>query len=86
MPRYFFNVFDGYSDLDDTGTEFPDIYTAQSEAIRVSGEIIRDMGARFWNGTQWRLEVTDEQSKVLFVLKFSAEESPLPTTDPGTGA
>lgn len=74
MPRFFFNVFDGYSELDDTGTELPDIYMAQTQAVRLAGEVLRDMGAKFWDGTQWRLEVADEHGKVLFVLRFSAEE------------
>jgi hypothetical protein len=86
VPRYYFHVFDGYSEPDDTGTEFPDIYTAQSEAIRVSGEIIRDMGAKFWDGSEWRLEVTDEQGTVLFVLRFAAEEMPLQPPAPDAKA
>ncbi|WP_201861188.1 DUF6894 family protein [Microvirga soli] len=59
---------------DTEGTELPDIYTAQDQAIRTSGEILRDMGAEFWNGTEWKLEVTGESDQVLFVLRFSAEE------------
>src|SRR4051794_5105035 len=57
MRRYFFHVYDGYSSPDLDGTELPDIYTAQAQAIRTSGEILRDMGAMFWNGTEWKLEV-----------------------------
>jgi hypothetical protein len=38
------------------------------------------MGAEFWNGTDWKLEVTDEQDQIMFVLRFSAEER----LDPGT--
>ena len=49
MPRYFFHVQDGSSSPDTDGTELPDIYTAQAQAIRTSGEILRDMGAKFWN-------------------------------------
>lgn len=79
MPRYFFNVIDGYSLIDDEGTELPDIYAAQAAAIRTSGEILRDMGAKFWNDTEWRLEVLDEHGQILFVLHFSAEER-IPTT------
>lgn len=45
MPRYFFHVTDGYSIRDAEGTELPDIYAAQDQAIRTSGEILRDMGA-----------------------------------------
>jgi hypothetical protein len=67
---------------DQDGTELPDIYVAQAEAIRLSGEILRDMGGRFWDGTAWRLEVEDEQSQVLFVLRFSAEER---LAEPGDG-
>ena len=56
MPRYFFHVYDGYSSLDQDGTELPDIYTAQAEAIRTSGEILRDIGAQFWDDPSgdWR--------------------------------
>lgn len=74
MPRYFFHVFDGFSVRDEDGSELPDIYTAQAEAIRLTGKILFDMGAKFWDGTEWRLEVCDEQGRVLFVLRFSAEE------------
>ena len=55
-------------------TKLPDIYTAQAEAISMSGEILRDMGAKFWNGTEWSLEVADRGGEVLFVLRCSAEE------------
>ena len=76
MPRYFFNVTDGYSNPDPEGTELTDVYTAQAEAIGLSGELLRDMGAKFWNGTEWKLEVADEGGQILFTLHFSAEEGP----------
>lgn len=76
MPRYFFHVFDGKSLPDLEGYECPDIYVAQAEAIRMSGEIMRDLGSRFWDGSEWRLEVTDADGRKLFVLRFSAEEMP----------
>ena len=40
------------------------------------------MGAKYWNGTELRLEVTDEQGRVLFTLRLSAEETPLSPTAP----
>jgi hypothetical protein len=44
------------------------------------------MGAKFWNGTEWSLEVADERGCVLFVLRFSAEERPtLPDAPPIPG-
>lgn len=74
MPRYFFHIEDGHSFRDEEGTVLPDIYTAQGEAVRLSGEVLRDLGAKFWDGTEWRLTVTDEGGAVLFVLRFSADE------------
>lgn len=83
MPRYFFHVIDGREIRDEEGTELPNIYVAQAEAICLCGEVLREMGGRFWNGTEWRLEVEDEQAQVLFVLHFSAEERlPQPDADP----
>ena len=75
MPRYFFHIEDGSSSRDEDGTELPDIYTAQAEAVRLSGEVLRDMGAKFWDGTEWRLIVTDKSDSVFFMLRFSADEN-----------
>ena len=74
MPRYFFHVDDGFSTKDIEGTELPDIFAAQEQAIGLSGELLREMGAKFWNGTAWSLTVTDDAARVLFILRFSADE------------
>ena len=50
MPLYFFHVYDGTPSPDREGSELPDFYTAQGEAIRMSGEIMRDLGTKFWDG------------------------------------
>jgi len=75
MPRDFFHIYDGKPDLD-LEDEFADIYLAQSEAIRMSGEVMRDLGAKFWDGREWRLEVTDAEDRKLYIIHFSAEEVP----------
>ena len=82
MPRYFFHVYDGSSAPDTDGTELADIYTAQAAAIRTSGEILRDMRAKFWDGTEWKLEVADELGDTLFLLCVSTEERPALTNKP----
>jgi hypothetical protein len=74
MPRYFFHVHDGNSTGDNEGTELPDIFAAQEQAILLSGELLREMGGKFWNGEEWSLDVTDEAGRILFTLRFSAEE------------
>jgi hypothetical protein len=74
MPRYFFHVHDGCSTRDNDGTELPDIFAAQEEAIRLSGELLSEIGGKFWNGAEWSLEVTDQTERVLFRLRFSADK------------
>ena len=76
MPRYFFHVHDGSSTKDDEGTELLDIFEAQEEAIRLSGALLSELGGKFWDGDEWSLEVTDADGRVLFILRFSAEEGP----------
>jgi hypothetical protein len=38
--------------LDSEGTELRDIYAAQEEALRLSGELLREMDGKFWNGEE----------------------------------
>ena len=55
--------------------------------MRLSGEIMREMGGQFWNRTEWKLEVADEHDQVLFSQHFSAEEGRTlaePRPDPQT--
>ena len=73
VPRYFFHIYDGGPEPDLEGTECADMYVAQSEAVRMSGQIMQGLGARLWNGGNWRLEVTDAEGRRLFVIHFSAE-------------
>ena len=72
MPRYFFDVDDGTTAADDIGEELPDLDAAHLEAVRLSGEIIKDHAPQFWGGRAWRFSVRDEADQVLFTLSFSA--------------
>jgi len=76
VPKYFFHVHDGTSTRDDEGTDLPDIFAAQEEAIRLSGALLGEMGGKFWDGEAWSLEVTDDTGRLLFTLRFSAEKGP----------
>ncbi len=79
MPRYYFHLESGQSLLDDTGLELRDIAAAQNEALQASGGIINGgprSAATLWNGTPWRMWVTDKptgEGKTFFTLRFSAE-------------
>jgi hypothetical protein len=50
MPRFYFDVHDGEDVRDTIGTVLPDLGAAQVEAVKVSGELLRDLGGKFWGG------------------------------------
>jgi hypothetical protein len=75
MYQYYFHIRDGETFLDDAGLHLPNIDAAKAEALRASSEMLRVVHAEFWQGTPWRLWVTDGPSgtgKTLFTLEFSA--------------
>lgn len=76
MPRYFFNVRDGRDYPDLRGGEFEDLDAARVEAVRFVGQLLVDRAADFWAGHEWLLEVADEKGLILFVLIFTAIDSP----------
>lgn len=78
MPLFYFNVRDGRTMLDDVGTELPNLAAAREQAIRTSGEILRDGASpAMWAGQPWSMWVTDAPTgggNTLFTLNFSATE------------
>jgi hypothetical protein len=78
MQRFFFHVQDGSETLDDVGTELPGLAEARAEAVRTSGEMLRDLGEQFWNSAEWRMWVTDETGRSVCALRFSAEHDRAP--------
>ena len=77
MPRYYFNIYDGVSLPDDTGSELLDWREARVEAIRLAGEIFRDNAQTIALGEDWHIEVTDERQLVLFRFDFISQEAPV---------
>jgi hypothetical protein len=75
MPRYFFNLCDGRDFPDEEGSELDNADSARSEAVVLAGELLRDLGGRFWQGEEWRLHVTDEGGETVCALRFMAEHT-----------
>jgi hypothetical protein len=74
MPKYFFVVRRGDKTSDHSDAiEFPDIGAVQLEAIKSTGEILRDLDYPLEAGSEWRMEVADEARKPLFSLRVIAE-------------
>jgi hypothetical protein len=74
MPRYFFNVIDGRSIIDNQGSELAGLKEARVEAIQLAGAILRDEGDTFWSGEEWHMHVTDASGQSVLTLRFSAED------------
>jgi hypothetical protein len=81
MPRFYFNVHDGVSQIDKDGTVLPDWQTARIEAVRLAGEILRDEAYRIALGEDWCIEVTDRKGAIVFRLTIQAVTSPVPEPD-----
>lgn len=68
MPNYFFHVFDDYASTDKEGIWCEGPGEAMQEAIRLAGEILQEVGARFPDGSPWRMEVHDDAGSLIFTL------------------
>jgi hypothetical protein len=77
MPRFHFNVHDGYSKSDHEGTELPDWKAARTEAIRLAGMLILDEAERIAREPDWHMDVADEQGLILFRLDLTIVEAPV---------
>lgn len=76
MPVYHFNVHDGSDFPDRDGIALPDLQAARRQALQLAGELLRDQGENFWNGEDWKVEVTDAANLVLFTILFAAFDAP----------
>jgi hypothetical protein len=74
VPRYFFHIQDGKDIPDREGIVLAGLAEARNQAIVAAGEMIRSDGHTVWNGSAWRMDVTDEAGNSVFTLRFSADD------------
>ncbi len=75
LAIHYFNVHDGTDIVDEIGTEMPDLASVRAEALRYTGELLRDGAALdLWAGKEWRLVVTDEGGNEVLTLRFAADQ------------
>ena len=79
MPRYFFHSEDGRLDYDQNGTELADPAAARREAVQFAGALLKDRAQAVWEGTRWRLLVTDEDKTILFTIEVNTVFGATPT-------
>ena len=76
MPRYHFNLSDGFTDVDVDGYELADLAAARTAAVLSLGRVLIDGPDDFWNDREWVLAVTDDAALTLFTLRVFATEAP----------
>ncbi len=74
MPKFFFNVRHERDRQDTMGEDLPSADAAWREATIVAGETFKDIDGRFQPGQEWRLEVTDEHRRPLYIIRVTAEK------------
>ncbi|MET4719344.1 hypothetical protein ABIF63_003450 [Bradyrhizobium japonicum] len=74
MPKYFFHITHGHTEIDDVGEELPDKHAAWKEATITAGQMLQDMDGKLRPGHDWRMEVTDEFQNTLYALHIQAEK------------
>lgn len=73
MERFFFELADGADHPDDTGSRWPTLEAAKSEAVRLSGEILREMPERFLASDRWTMTVRNEARRPIFELTLHSK-------------
>jgi hypothetical protein len=62
MPRFYFHILDGYTHLDDTGSELADLDAARREAVQISREVVLKADGScpsIWNDQPCKVWATD---------------------------
>jgi hypothetical protein len=69
MPRFFFNVRDGYElDEDDEGVELPNFEAARAEAFATVEELREELAG---DAAGIELEITDDTGRRLLTVPFA---------------
>jgi hypothetical protein len=72
MPRFFFNLFDEGTKIDEVGVELPDLAAAREAALEEARAILGDEARSGHIDLSHRIEVEDEQRRPVLLLPFSA--------------
>ncbi len=80
MPRYYFNFTNGERFMEDAeGIDLPDEVAVREEALGVARDLSRESldgvdGVDAWFA--WRIEITDENGRLVMTIPFSATDEP----------
>lgn len=76
MPLYFFHTQTSSRVSDEEGMELPNMRSAQHEAIRTAGEMMRDGVDVFWGTRPWSVTVTNDAGLILLEIEMDGVAAP----------
>ena len=76
MARYFFHTQTDRRGTDEEGIELSGDAEARREAIRASGEMMRDCPEPFWGTRPWTVTVTNAGGLVLYEIVLNGYATP----------
>ena len=71
MPKFYFDLFNDITALDQEGIELPDEAAARKQAWTAAAQLVADqlmLGNRF--NPAHRIEVRDDQRRTIYTLRF----------------
>lgn len=77
MPLFFFNEAGAVYDPDVEGIELASLSDARIQAVKYAAETLRDRPEIVWIGDEYRVEVTDERSLILFTFIALGIDAPV---------
>lgn len=72
MPTFFFHSTGALPYQDEDGVELPDTRSAETEGLRVLGELLKDASGWFAGPDPLALEVTDADGRTILTLEVRA--------------
>jgi hypothetical protein len=76
MARYFFHTQTETRITDTDGLEYGTASEARAEAIRTSGQMMKDSADSFWGSRPWSVIVTDAAGLVLWEISMDGYAAP----------
>jgi hypothetical protein len=70
MPRYFFNLYNDLTALDEEGKDFPDLATAMDHGIMETRTMICESVGNGHIDLNHRIEIADESGAVVETIRF----------------
>jgi hypothetical protein len=81
MARYSLQLRNSTHVWDTVIVERDDHEALRIELARFVGELLRDHAVKIWEDQDWRVDVTDANGLIMYVMHVSASEAPSTMSD-----